>query len=253
MFNVVYKVMTKALAIRIKSTISRVIHPMQYRFVQGKSTHEAILNVITTIDWAEELEEEYIMINMHLEIAYDRVGWEYLLAVVEKMGFGTLYLNMVKSLFRNGNASIQMTVYTTENFRLARSIRQGCPLAPLLFAIATNPLLRNLEWQLQRQVIKPLPLPRDQVFVAHLFANDNCNIVKYEAKGISALFEVYENFSELTRSEIAHHKTEYIRLSYFEDSGVASQFELKCVDAGKIIRYLGCPIGLGLTSHQCFS
>lgn len=52
--------------------------------------NEEILNVITVEEWVEEQREEYIMINMDLEKAYDKIGWEYLLAVVEKMGLGPL-------------------------------------------------------------------------------------------------------------------------------------------------------------------
>ncbi|MCO5590485.1 hypothetical protein L7F22_044455 [Adiantum nelumboides] len=145
MLNTVYKVMAKALTLRIRTVVGQVVHSKQFGFVQGRSIHEAILNVITAIDWAAEQEDEYVMINMDLEKAYDRVSWEYILAVVERMGFGELFTGMVKTLFQNASATIQVNGYITESFQLARSIRQGCPLAPLLFAIATDPLLRNLD------------------------------------------------------------------------------------------------------------
>ena len=99
MLNTVYKVMAKALAMRIKAIISQTIHPRQYEFVQGRSIHEAILNVITAIGWAVEQEEEYVMINMDLEKTYDRISWEYLLAIVRKMGLGSTFVGMVQTLF----------------------------------------------------------------------------------------------------------------------------------------------------------
>lgn len=46
------------------------------------------------------------MINMDLEKAYDRVSWDFILAVVERQGFGNNFLGMVRTLFQNANASI---------------------------------------------------------------------------------------------------------------------------------------------------
>lgn len=253
MLNSVYKVMAKALALRIRSTVSQIVHPRQFGFVQGRSIHEAIFNAITAVDWASEQDEEYIMINMDLEKAYDRVGWEFLLAVIQKMGLGDSFSGMVSTLFQNAHAVVQVNGYASDKFRLARSVRQGCPLAPLLFALATDPLLRNLDLLIQRQTIHPLPLPNGQSFLAQMFADDNCNIIRYDAENIRALMQTYDQFCEVSGSRIAPHKTECLRLSYREDSGTLSQFGLTDIGAGNIIRYLGCPLGLGLTPHQCFS
>ncbi|MCO5584752.1 hypothetical protein L7F22_038684 [Adiantum nelumboides] len=99
MLNSVYKVMAKALALRIKYVVNQVVHPKQFGFVQGRSIHEAILNVITAIDWAAEQDQDYVMINMDLEKAYDRVSWDFILAVVDRLGFGNNFLGMVKTLF----------------------------------------------------------------------------------------------------------------------------------------------------------
>ncbi|MCO5609773.1 hypothetical protein L7F22_064005 [Adiantum nelumboides] len=253
MLNSVYKVMAKALALRIKYVVNQVVHPKQFGFVQGRSIHEAILNVITAIDWAAEQDQDYVMINMDLQKAYDRVSWDFILAVVDRLGFGNNFLGMVKTLFQNANASIQINGYISDNFQLARSIRQGCPLAPLLFAIATDPLLRNLDLQMQRQAIRALPLPQGQSFLTELFADDNCNIVRCEQGSITALMQVYEDFCEVSGSKIAPHKTECLRQTYKEDTGVLDKCGLTDAGVGTIIRYLGCPIGLGLTQSQCSS
>ncbi|MCO5546955.1 hypothetical protein L7F22_000394 [Adiantum nelumboides] len=122
MLNTVYKVMAKALALRVRTVVSQVVHPKQFGLVQGRSIHETMLNVITAIDWAAEQEDEYVMINMDLEKAYDKVSWEYILAVIDRMGFGSLFLGMVKTLFQNASASIQgdIAFYSGES-QLGRS------------------------------------------------------------------------------------------------------------------------------------
>ncbi|MCO5611804.1 hypothetical protein L7F22_066063 [Adiantum nelumboides] len=132
------------------------------------------------------------------------------------------------------------TVYKVMAKALALRVRtvvsQGCPLVPLLFAIAIDPLLRNLDLQLQRQAINPLPLPQGQSFLAQLFADDNCNIVKCEHNSIAALMEVYGDFCDVSGSRIAPHKTECLRLTYKEDTGVLNIFGLVDAGIGTIIR-----------------
>lgn len=122
MLNTVYKVMAKALASRIKSLVSQRVHPMQYGFVHGRSIHEAILNVISAVEWASEQEEEYVIVNMDLEKAYDRAGWEFLHAVIEKIGFGTMFVKMVNTLFTNAYAAVQVNGYISKKFKLCKSV-----------------------------------------------------------------------------------------------------------------------------------
>ncbi|MCO5562185.1 hypothetical protein L7F22_015811, partial [Adiantum nelumboides] len=65
--------------------------------------------------------------------------------------------------------------------------------------------------------------------------------------------QIYEDFCEVSGSKIAPHKTECLRLTYKEDTGVLDKCGLTDAGVGTIIRYLGCPIGLGLTQSQCSS
>lgn len=58
--------------------------------------------------------------------------------------------------------------------------------------------------------------------------------------------------SNITYIKIAPHKTECLRLGYAEDNSCLEEMGLQNIGPGRIIRYLGCPVGLGITPHQCF-
>lgn len=68
---------------------------------------------------------------MDLEKAYDRVSWDFILAVLGKMGFGSMFRSMTRTLFSNAFATLLVNGYTSGKFQLRRSVRQGCPLASL--------------------------------------------------------------------------------------------------------------------------
>ena len=61
----------------------------------------------------------------------------------------------------------------TSDISLTRSVLQGCPLSPLLFAIVTHPLLMMLSRLATNGDIVGLPLPSGRKLVAQALADDS--------------------------------------------------------------------------------
>lgn len=85
--NTVYKVMAKALALKSEN-LSRRVDTVWFCAGQKHTRGH---------DWAAAQEEE--MINMDFQKVYDRVRWDFILAVVDKMEFGQVDFEMVQTLF----------------------------------------------------------------------------------------------------------------------------------------------------------
>ena len=66
--------------------------------------------------------------------------WDYLFYTLEKIGFGQRFISWVKLLYSSPMASFRTNNVHSIYFPLHRSMDQGCPLSPLLFAIAIEPL-----------------------------------------------------------------------------------------------------------------
>lgn len=56
------------------------------------------------------------------------------------MGFGPQFISWVRLLYQAPSAKIRVNGMLSDAFTLHRGTRQGCPLSPLLFAIAIEPL-----------------------------------------------------------------------------------------------------------------
>lgn len=56
------------------------------------------------------------------------------------MGIGPRFLSWVRLLYTDPIARIQINRLLSTPFALLRGMRQGCPLSPLLFALAVEPL-----------------------------------------------------------------------------------------------------------------
>ena len=81
-----------------------------------------------------------MVISMDAEKAFDRVETSYLFSTLKKFGFGQTYISWIQLLYSAPVASVTTNSIQSRFFPLQRGCRQGCPLSPLLFAIAIEPL-----------------------------------------------------------------------------------------------------------------
>jgi len=100
--------------------------------------------------------------------AFDRLEWSYLWAVLETLGLGEGFINMIKVLYAAPSAMILTGKLCSPLFAVARSSRQGCPLSPGLFALSLEPLAQFIR---QSENIFPIVIKDTRHQIA-LYADD---------------------------------------------------------------------------------
>jgi hypothetical protein len=77
--------------------------------------------------------------------AYDSISRFYLLELMYRVGFPQSTMNVIMALFeKNIGIPILCDAHKTKIF-VNNGLRQGCPLSPILFNLAMDPLLTALE------------------------------------------------------------------------------------------------------------
>ena len=75
------------------------------------------------------------MVTIDIEKAFDSVNHTFLIATLEKFGFGEDFINWIKTILKNQESCIINGGTTTKYFNLKRGTRQGDPISAYLFIL----------------------------------------------------------------------------------------------------------------------
>lgn len=90
--------------------------------------------------WDVPLIRELLFLSLDLNKAFDILNWNYLCVTLETLGFGPTFPSLLKTLYSSPLAQVSIRGYKLSPSPIRHGTRQGCPLSPLLFALAIEPL-----------------------------------------------------------------------------------------------------------------
>ena len=96
--NVVYRLISKILANRLKRVLDVVIDELQSAFVPGRLITDNVLVAFETmhcIDQRKKGKKALMAIKLDMSKAYDKVEWVYLETMMRKMGFHERWSSLI--------------------------------------------------------------------------------------------------------------------------------------------------------------
>ena len=156
LLNVDFKIITKILAERLKQVLPSIIHNDQKGFVKGRNITEANRMLQDLIVYTDQNQINSAIFFLDYEKAFDRVELSWTLKCLKQFNFGETFISWIDMVFKNAKTSILTNGFRSSYFKISRSMRQGCPVNPLLFILQAEPLACTIR---KNNNIKVTPLP----------------------------------------------------------------------------------------------
>ncbi|RVW41517.1 Transposon TX1 uncharacterized 149 kDa protein [Vitis vinifera] len=121
-----YKLLAKVLANRIKKVIGKVISLDQNAFIKGRQILDGSLIANEVIDLWQKRGEKGIVCKLDIEKAYDSINWQFLLKVMQKMGFGSKWIGWMWYCISTVKYSVLVNGVPAGFFQARKGRWMGC-------------------------------------------------------------------------------------------------------------------------------
>ena len=139
------KLISKALSERLKNFLPEIISPNQNAYVKNRCISEGGRLISDLLEMNEVLNKEDILVTTDIEKAFDSVNHHFLIAILEKIGFGTEFIEWIKVLLNNQESCVINGGKTSKYFKLERGTQQGDPISTYLFIIVLQVVFRIIK------------------------------------------------------------------------------------------------------------
>ncbi|KAL0152803.1 hypothetical protein M9458_052526 [Cirrhinus mrigala] len=140
LLNTDAKILAKVLARRLEGVLPSIISPDQTGFIKNRYSFFNVRRLCNILYSPSPPGVPEVVLSLDAEKAFDRVEWGYLFSMLERFGFGNKFISWIRLLYTSPIAAVRTNNNLSPFFELKRNTRQGCPMSPLLFAVAMEPL-----------------------------------------------------------------------------------------------------------------
>ena len=130
--------------IPVQTALDSRIVDVQYGYRQGRSTAEPIFIARRIQEITERHGLELLFLALDYSKAFDSIPHDRLVESLHRLGAPRDMIRLVELLYASPNFRIKIPEGISEEYEQQISIRQGCPLSPYLYIIATSCLMTDV-------------------------------------------------------------------------------------------------------------
>ena len=256
--NVLYKILSKVLANRLKVILPTIISEHQSAFVPGRSITDNVLvafEVIHHMQRKKASETGEVALKLDISKAYDRVDWGYLKERMRSMGFNQKWINWVMMCVNTVSYEFCFNGSTVGPILPTRGLRQGDPLSPYLFLLCVEGLSQSLSRAANEGLIHGSQICQSAPTITHLLFADDSFLFFHATRGETEIIKGLLNTYERLSGQSVNFQKSGIHFSSNVKQAVRSELSsiLGVTNNLQDSKYLGLPSLIGRSKKRVFS
>ena len=197
--NVVYKLVFKVLANRLKTILPQIITENQSAFLHERLITDNVLvafELMHYLDHKREGNDCFMAVKLDMSKAYDRVKWGFIEKVMERMGFHEKWINLIMSCITTVTYSVLINGVARGCIAPSRGLHQGDPISLYLFLLRADHFFSLINNAARNNMLSGISICRGCPMVTHLFYADDsmlfCKASTQECRNLMAILDLYE-------------------------------------------------------------
>uniref|UniRef100_A0A3P9JJZ9 Reverse transcriptase domain-containing protein n=1 Tax=Oryzias latipes TaxID=8090 RepID=A0A3P9JJZ9_ORYLA len=178
-----YKILAHVFAERLNRGLKDLVDECQSAFIKGRNIHNHIRLVVDLLDYCDFVDPDSLILFLDFYKAFDTLEHSFLIKALKFLGFGDKFCNIIKMFYNDIYSSVSLNPGITPRFVIKRGIRQGCPISPKLFILATQLLTILIKHSHDIQGISIF----EKQYKISQFADDTALLLKDDAEVVKAL------------------------------------------------------------------
>ncbi|GLT97295.1 hypothetical protein SLE2022_148680 [Rubroshorea leprosula] len=208
LIGVMYKIIAKILANRLKKVLDGVTGEQQMAFISGRQLMDGVVIANEVVDEAKKKKKETFMFKIDFEKAYDRVNWSFLDYMMQRMGFCATWRKWIRVCLETSLVSVLVNGSPTRQFTVSRGLRQGDPLSPFLFLIVVEGLNGLISTASQKGLLEGVQVGSRGFKVTHLqYADDTILFGTASEENVWAMKGILRSFELVSDLKINFNKS----------------------------------------------
>ena len=241
--NLIYKVISKVLARRLKVILPDAIEHDQTAFIKGRLLVEKILLALELVNgYQRSTNSNRATVKFDISKAFDTVKWIFITSVLKAMGLPSQFILWIKVCISTAAFSMLVNGSLEGFFTSAMGIRQGCSLSLNLYVILNNVLSKMLNKAALSHLFDYHPQCRE-VQLTHLsFSDDILVFTDGSVRSLRGVLDVLEQFASISGLHINPAKSSIFAAGQ-SIAPLINESERIGIKIGTLpVRYLGMPL-----------
>ncbi|GFR77502.1 reverse transcriptase [Elysia marginata] len=217
--NTDYKILAKALALRLNKVVGDIISTDQSGFIKGRNISSTLREIAYILEHENDKGADSIILALDYKKAFDTISVKFILETFKHFGFGENFRRWVSTLFKERTALVKKFGYLSREFQTNRGVRQRCPIAPLIFLLAAEVLAQSIR---QNNRIHGIKLPMSDKSVKIKQCADDTTLFLRDIIDFRETLSKVKQFSLFSGLQLNQNKCQALVMGQNKHSGMKS-------------------------------